>query len=75
MTGVIFMKGDMVKFCSPEIFSSANNLYVSPGVVIDVEMRENFFGFDSARAKVYWADGRVTTEHYCYLKKISSVPL
>ena len=72
MEGVVLIKGDMVKFTAPEIFSSSNSDYVSPGVVMDVLEAENFFGSPMLRAKVYWADGKITTEHFCYLEKIST---
>ena len=72
MEGVILLKGDMVKYTAPEIFSSSILEYASPGVVMDVLDAENFFGSPMMRARVYWADGKVTTEHFCYLEKIST---
>lgn len=70
-TGLILLKGDMVMFHAPEIFSDAERRYKNPGVVMKVEQRETFVGVLTTHAKVYWADGKITKEHSSYLKKIS----
>lgn len=71
-TGIILCEGDMVKFHAPEIFSDAKREYKNPGIVMEVLESQDLFGVPSPRAHVYWADGRTTNEHFCYLKKISS---
>ena len=71
-TGVIMLKGDMVEFTAPEIFSDAKRRYKNPGIVVEVLESQNLFGVPSPRALVYWADGKTTNEHFCYLEKISS---
>ena len=71
-TGVILLKGDLVEFTAPEIFSDAKREYKNPGIVLETYQKQNFLGQDSLSALVHWADGRQTSEHFCYLKKISS---
>ena len=68
----ILSKGDLVKFVAPKIFSDAKRRYASSGIVTNVTHHENFLGIVSSVAKVYWADGKVTNEHFGYLEKISS---
>lgn len=68
----VLFKGDLVKFVAPKIFSDAERRYAASGIVTEVTHHENFLGIVRSVAKVYWADGKVTNEHFGYLKKISS---
>jgi len=70
-TGIIMLKGDMVEFTAPEIFSSSISEYKNPGLIMEVFQEETFTGQMASKAKVYWNDGKISVEHFCYLKKIS----
>jgi hypothetical protein len=71
-TGIIMLKGDMVEFTAPEIFSDAKREYKNPGIVMEVLNEDSFItGVSTSKAKVYWNDGKISVEHFCYLKKIS----
>tara|TARA_E500000305_G_C3894602_1_gene175800 strand:- start:42 stop:281 length:240 start_codon:yes stop_codon:yes gene_type:complete len=70
-TGIILLKGDLVKFCAPKIFSDAERGYKSPGIVLKSWAEETFTGHTAPKAEIYWNDGRITIEHFCYLEKIS----
>lgn len=70
-TGIIMLKGDMVEFTAPEIFSDAKLRYKNPGIIVEVFQEEAFTGQMTSKAKVYWNDGKFSVEHFCYLKKIS----
>jgi hypothetical protein len=70
-TGLIILKGDMVEFNAPEIFSDAKLRCKSPGIVMKTWQVEVFTGKMTSKAKVYWNDGKISVEHFCYLKKIS----
>ncbi len=65
------LKGDMVEFTAPEIFSDAKLRYKNPGIIVDIFQKEVFTGQITSQAKVYWNDGKFSVEHFCYLKKIS----
>jgi len=71
----VLIKGDLVRFVAPKIFSGAKRHYAPSGVVMEVTHPENFLGMNSNVAKVYWSDGKVTNEHFSYLEKISSSSL
>ena len=71
-TGIIMLKGDMVEFTAPEIFSDAKREYKNPGVIMKTFQEETFTGQMASKAEVYWNDGKISVEHFCYLKKISS---
>lgn len=68
----VLFKGDLVKFVAPKIFSDAEKGYAASGIVMETTHNENFLGIETSSAKVYWADGKVTNEHFGYLEKISS---
>jgi len=59
-------KGDLVDFHTDAwIFESAIKRYANPGVILTVK-RMPVQSLPSA--EVYWADGRITTEHVSYLR-------
>tara|TARA_A100001011_G_C14084691_1_gene745977 strand:- start:455 stop:697 length:243 start_codon:yes stop_codon:yes gene_type:complete len=70
-TGLILLKGDLVKFSAPKIFSDAERDYKSPGVVLKSWVDESFIGHTAPKAEVYWNNGKISVEHFCYLEKIS----
>jgi len=61
--------GDLVTFTPPDVFSSAKRDYADPGIVIKVTVINMGSTPERTSYIVRWNDGRVTTEHPCYLKK------
>lgn len=61
--------GDLVQFVAPAVFSGAERDYAKSGIVTEVWMRD-IFQDKKPVARVYWSDGRQTTEHFCYLRRI-----
>ena len=61
--------GDLVRFTAPAIFSGAERDYAKSGIVTEVLVRDIFHD-KKLVARVYWSDGRQTTEHFCYLRRI-----
>ncbi len=62
--------GDLVEWhTNAWAFKSAADNYANPGIVLKVKNNSETGKFVSA--KVYWADGRVTSEHACYLRSFS----
>ncbi len=63
--------GDLVSFYARGPFSSSNRDYKNPGIVVEIE--KNYFKYNTHRtrisAQVLWSDGRVTSEHECYLRQ------
>ncbi len=58
--------GDLVGWRCPEIFN--NHVRADPGLIM--ELRETSLVKAKLSATVRWADGRITTEHECYLNVI-----
>lgn len=59
-------RGDLVIFCSGAwIFKHAEQRYKNPGIIFVVHRATPARG---PSAGVYWSDGKITTEHYSYLK-------
>jgi len=58
--------GDLVGWTCPEVFS--NHVRAEPGLVMN--LRKTSLVKDRVSAVVRWADGRITTEHECYLHVI-----
>ena len=58
--------GDLVGWTCPEIFN--NHVRAEPGLIMD--LRETSLVKGRFSAVVRWADGRITTEHECYLNII-----
>jgi len=58
--------GDLVGWTCPEIFN--NHVRAVPGLIM--ELRKTSLVKDRTSAVVRWADGRITTEHECYLNVI-----
>jgi len=58
--------GDLVGWKCPEIFN--NHVRADPGLIM--ELRETSLVKSKLSATVRWADGRITTEHECYLNVI-----
>lgn len=64
-------KGDLVNFHTRAwVFESANRDYKNPGIILDVKTKYYKLADSTPRisAEVLWADGRITTEHQCYLQ-------
>jgi len=60
--------GDLVKFKTTGwLFERAEARYCNPGVII-----EDVSGVSAERYRIMWADQRVTVEHVCYLKPLTS---
>ena len=65
-------KGDLVCFHAKAwVFASANKDYKNPGVILrklpDIANPQKFV------AEVFWADGRITREHNCYLAPVGEI--
>ena len=59
-------KGDLVDFHTDAwVFQSAIERYANPGVILSVKCTPAQL---LPSAEVYWADGRITTEHVSYLR-------
>ena len=62
--------GDLVNFeTNAWVFEAAKNDYANPGMVLRVAYDPA--NKDRFQAEVYWADGRVTREHHCYLEVVN----
>ena len=64
-------KGDLVNFHSNAwVFESASKDYKNPGIVLDIKTKYYKLQKCDPRisAQVLWADGKITTEHECYLQ-------
>ena len=59
--------GDLVKF-ETKAWVMQRDDYANPGIVLGV--RKDARG--KTRARVIWCDGRITFEHACYLKPLTS---
>ena len=57
-------KGALVEFhTNAWIFKDAERRYTNPGVILEVKSSQRH-----PAAEVYWADGKITTEHISYLR-------
>jgi hypothetical protein len=57
--------GDLVNFyTSAWVFSSANNRYANPGIVLKCSDSTQ----KQVAAEIYWRDGKITREHESYLQ-------
>ncbi len=55
--------GDLVKWQSAA-FQSAEGDYANPGIIIKL--------LDDKRSRVIWADRKITVEHNCFLRPLTS---
>ncbi len=63
--------GDLVNFeTSAWVFERAKDDYVNPGVILKIAHDPE--NDDRFQAEVYWADGRITREHHCYLQAVGA---
>ena len=62
--------GDLVDFhTSAWVFENANKDYKNPGIILNIKTKVyNFGSAPRMSADVLWADGKITTEHECYLR-------
>ena len=59
--------GDLVEFYTNAwVFENAKRDYVNPGIVLSIT--KMLGGLQRISAEVYWADGKITKEHGCYLR-------
>ncbi len=61
--------GDLVDFHTGAwVFENASKDYANPGIILKEMPSHNNEIKASKKFEVYWADGRVTIEHDCYVR-------
>lgn len=67
-------EGDLVNFHTEAwVFKPSTAEYKNPGIILNI--KKTYYKFNDPdrdrrrlSAEVLWADGRITTEHECYLQ-------
>jgi hypothetical protein len=75
-------RGDLVEFHTDAwVFASAKGAYTNPGLILRIkEPATAIYGYGTPSgqpshfiAEVLWADGRITSEHHCYLRPACTI--
>ena len=63
--------GDLVKFNSRTVFRGAEKRYAASGIVVGVGDSKDEKHPHRRDYRVLWADGKRTTEWFCYLEPLA----
>ena len=63
--------GDLVKPESQTFQDFYDHNYNSPGILLKVENIHTGGGHYRKSYKIRWNDGKITSEHTCYIKKVT----
>ena len=66
--------GDLVTWTEKgdKIFNNYYSFgYKSPGIILEVNKKTIDAGTWDHSFEIYWADGQTTTEHSCYIRKVT----